>query len=289
MIINLRKEFDLLRKEKQVTLDIIEKDFVLTWILYGISQMSFLREKLIFKGGTALKKCYFGDYRFSEDLDFTLINTDKNFKLEKLLKQACQFTQDYLEDFLPSINIVCKKYTEKNPHPGDQEAFTIYAQLPWHREPYTRIMIEVTKQEIITNLAEDRVILSEYQIPCSASIKTYSLEEIVAEKLRALLQFSIKLHERGWARSRARDYYDIWSIYNKYSATLNHEKLIKSFYLKCDYKQIHFKDYRDFFDPLVMGDVKKSWEYWLRPLISNLPSADHILNDLRRILYEFKL
>ena len=25
-----------------------------------------------FKGGTALKRCYFGDYRFSEDLDFTL-------------------------------------------------------------------------------------------------------------------------------------------------------------------------------------------------------------------------
>ena len=26
----------------------------------------------MFKGGTALKRCYFGDYRFSEDLDFTL-------------------------------------------------------------------------------------------------------------------------------------------------------------------------------------------------------------------------
>ena len=31
-----------------------------------------VRELLIFKGGTALKLCHFGDYRFSEDLDFTL-------------------------------------------------------------------------------------------------------------------------------------------------------------------------------------------------------------------------
>ena len=31
-----------------------------------------LREYLIFKGGTALKRCYFPDYRFSEDLDFSL-------------------------------------------------------------------------------------------------------------------------------------------------------------------------------------------------------------------------
>ena len=37
----------------------------------GLSQ-SPLRKRLLFKGGTALKKCYFADYRFSEDLDFTL-------------------------------------------------------------------------------------------------------------------------------------------------------------------------------------------------------------------------
>lgn len=28
---------------------------------------------MAFKGGTAMKRCYFGDYRFAEDLDFTLI------------------------------------------------------------------------------------------------------------------------------------------------------------------------------------------------------------------------
>jgi uncharacterized protein len=31
-----------------------------------------LREVLVFKGGTALRRCWFKDYRFSEDLDFTL-------------------------------------------------------------------------------------------------------------------------------------------------------------------------------------------------------------------------
>jgi uncharacterized protein len=31
-----------------------------------------LRARLAFKGGTALKRCYFCDYRFSENLDFTL-------------------------------------------------------------------------------------------------------------------------------------------------------------------------------------------------------------------------
>ena len=34
---------------------------------------SDLQQSLAFKGGTALKRCYFGDFRFSEDLDFTLL------------------------------------------------------------------------------------------------------------------------------------------------------------------------------------------------------------------------
>ena len=50
---------------------VLERDYCLAWFLVGLSR-SALREKLLFKGGTALKRCYFGDYRFSEDLDFTL-------------------------------------------------------------------------------------------------------------------------------------------------------------------------------------------------------------------------
>ena len=51
---------------------VIEKDYVLGWLLAGINQRLELRESWVFKGGTCLKKCYFDTYRFSEDLDFTL-------------------------------------------------------------------------------------------------------------------------------------------------------------------------------------------------------------------------
>lgn len=50
---------------------VLERDYCLAWFLVGLSR-SPLREQLAFKGGTALKRCYFGGYRFSEDLDFTL-------------------------------------------------------------------------------------------------------------------------------------------------------------------------------------------------------------------------
>ncbi len=54
----------------------IEKDYVLSWILNGISHHDNLRKSIVFKGGTVLKKVYFPDFRFSEDLDFTLLNDE---------------------------------------------------------------------------------------------------------------------------------------------------------------------------------------------------------------------
>ena len=50
---------------------VLERDYCLAWFLAALAE-SDLKPVLGFKGGTALKRCYFEDYRFSEDLDFTL-------------------------------------------------------------------------------------------------------------------------------------------------------------------------------------------------------------------------
>jgi hypothetical protein len=60
--------------ERNLGLDIIEKDYALGWILKGISETS-VKGKLVFKGGTALSKVHFPlDWRLSEDLEFTLLD-----------------------------------------------------------------------------------------------------------------------------------------------------------------------------------------------------------------------
>ena len=51
--------------------DIIEKDYHLHRLLSQVSQDDYLKENLVFKGGTCLIKAYLEYYRFSEDLDFT--------------------------------------------------------------------------------------------------------------------------------------------------------------------------------------------------------------------------
>jgi predicted nucleotidyltransferase component of viral defense system len=66
---------------RRIREDVLERDYCLAWFLAVLSQ-SDLKTVLGFKGGTALKRCYFGDYRFSEDLDFTLLEA---IPLEEIL------------------------------------------------------------------------------------------------------------------------------------------------------------------------------------------------------------
>ena len=61
------------RKKAGLPWEILERDYLLSWILVGLFQVKNLKNTLVFKGGTALKKCYFGDYRFSEDLKFSAL------------------------------------------------------------------------------------------------------------------------------------------------------------------------------------------------------------------------
>src|SRR5882757_4766234 len=63
--------------------DVLERDYCLAWFLTAVAQ-SDLKAVLAFKGGTALKRCYFSEYRFSEDLDFTLIEA---IPLQELLQR----------------------------------------------------------------------------------------------------------------------------------------------------------------------------------------------------------
>lgn len=62
-----KEEIQKIATEKELSIDIIEKDYILSWVLAGIHRHAATKNSWIFKGGTCLKKCYFGTYRFSED------------------------------------------------------------------------------------------------------------------------------------------------------------------------------------------------------------------------------
>lgn len=206
---NLRKQIRQIRSATGIGWEIIEQDYILSWVLYGISSIDQLKSTLVFKGGTALKKCYFGNYRFSQDLDFSVQGEyPSGDMLFKLINEACEIAQASADD----VQFQCKKYPEQSPHPEAQEAFVIHARLPWQRDFNTSVKVEVTTRELVILPPQELPILHEYNEELNGTVLVYRVEEIIAEKIRAILQFAKKLHERGWGRSRVRDYYDLWRI-----------------------------------------------------------------------------
>ena len=282
----IRKRFEEARRDAGLSWEIIEKDYILSWVLAGIAANEKLQNELIFKGGTALKKCYFGDYRFSEDLDFTakeeIVRGDL---LEKEIEKSCEIATNLVQKFSP-LELKVERYKEKESHPGAQEAFNIRGKFPWHRQFLPKVMVEITMEEPIQIEPVKRPILHGYEEEIFQEINVYSLEEIVAEKMRAILQHFKKLEERGWTRSRARDYYDIWRILNGYSNALRMEIISPLFLEKCKVKEVEFTKPGDFFDNILLDYIAKTWEQWLGPLVPDLPPFKLVIDDLKQKIYK---
>jgi predicted nucleotidyltransferase component of viral defense system len=182
---------------RRIREDVLERDYCLAWLLCALAQ-SDLREVLAFKGGTALKRCYFPEYRFSEDLDFTLLS-DTTF-----------------EDFQKRLEIVYAAVKERsgigfafdrkdtNSHTNSHTFYLKYTgPLPSGND----VKVDITIREHIVFQLQDRTILQAYEefsdIPEERLIQVYSLEEITAEKLMALADR---------ARNEPRDLYDLWYL-----------------------------------------------------------------------------
>ena len=269
------------RRRLGIPWEVLERDYLLSWVLAGISQVLVLQDTLVFKGGTALRKCYFGDYRFSEDLDFSALEgAPKGDEMERLVGEACDIAVRLLDEHAP-VEISCLRYTEREPHPGGQEAFAIRARFPWQSRLQTRVMIEVTMDERVLLPAERRQVIHDYGEPLDAEVKVYSLEEVVAEKLRALLQHAEMFERRGWSRSRARDYYDLWRVLGEYGDRLNLEGFDSLLPEKCSIREVSFSHPDDFFHDAMLAYVEETWEQWLGPLVPGLPSFNTVINGLR--------
>ncbi len=275
---NLRKIIRDIRSKTGIGWDILEQDYVLSWMLFGIAHNEKLRSSLIFKGGTALKKCYFGDYRFSQDLDFSVQeDCPKGEDLFLLIQNACSYAGKARED----VEFKCNRYPETEAHPEAQEAFVIHARLPWQRDFNTSVKVEVTMQERVILPPIQKTILHGYGESLDATIMTYRIEEIIAEKIRAILQYAKKIHERGWGRSRVRDYYDLWRILTEYDTTIDKSTIPNLVNHKCALKNVSLSSVDDLFQERLMQIITSEWERWLAPLVPNLPASECVVNELR--------
>ena len=246
--------------ERKLPLDLIEKDFALGWMLKGVTACS-LRNKLIFKGGTALSKIYFPfDWRVSEDLDFTL---SKNATLEEVSRTLLDELPGIVEEV--SGGIILNFKGEPFINPGFLRARVQF------NGPISRntIKIEVTKGDFIGEYHTIEVPQTyDYS---KFHLLSYTLNNILAEKLRSLIE-----------RTRIRDYYDSWRLLKL--NTVEETRVKELFLKKCEGKGIAFHNFNQFFPDNVIETLEPYLDTLTRLTAEPLPSLNKIIDDLRKNL-----
>jgi uncharacterized protein len=176
---------------------VLERDYCLAWFLAMMAQ-SPLKPILAFKGGTALKRCYFDNYRFSEDLDFTLLQP---VDLEEILKHL-----ETLYAEIRNASGIAFAFDRLDRH-GHANSHTFYLRYTGPLPSQNSVKVDITIAEHITRLCEDRVVLRSYpefeDVPEGRRITIYPLAEIAIEKIVALTDA---------ARTEPRDLYDLWYL-----------------------------------------------------------------------------
>ncbi len=237
---------------------VVEKDYALTWLLYGIYN-SELKDVLAFKGGTALSKVYFPKFwRLSEDLDFTVVKEIRTEEIESMLKNGLNLLNEKT-----GMNFYIASFHSNPDHAIASIQFT--GSLG---KNVIRLDISLSEMLVTKPLKMEKT--DDYSDSVSFTILVYSLDEIMLEKLRSIIQ-----------RGKSRDYFDVWMLLNK--NTFDKDKIKDIFIEKCKFKNIK-PDYELFFEDTKLNEARDFWEKGLARLMKEVPVFDTILADLRKEL-----
>ena len=242
-----RTELQQYAKLTALNLGQAELDYYQNIILFIISQE--YSKELVFKGGTALKKCY-GLDRFSEDLDFTCIKEIDTNKIFNALKRFNIEFETEIKDYSQGIKIIIRI---KGP---------LYSGI---KNSMCKMIIDLSYRENvllspnITNLG--RFLL---EVP-SFDVYVMNEQEILSEKIRAIM-----------TRDKARDVYDLDFLLKK-GITINKEFIAQkmSYYNEKFDKKLFIKR---------LKDKKSIWLSELSPLIKSVPKFVDTENLVLKVL-----
>ena len=245
---------------------VLERDYCLAWFLVGLSRSS-LRNNLAFKGGTALKRCYFGDYRFSEDLDFTLT---KAISLETILVELEKMFADIQQ---ASGIIIRYSRADRKSHQNSHTFYLAY-EGPLPGTAVKEVKVDITINEKLVRPLENRPVLRGYEeyedLPDDATILVYSLEEILSEKMVALADR---------ARNEPRDLYDVWYLVEE--ENMDPAVLIPEITDKLEFRGRGLEGMGEEFSN-KKARLKKLWQMRLANQMAELPHFEDVYRTVQR-------
>ena len=267
-------------KKHFVTPATIDKDWVLGHLLNAFYSFEDIKSCFVFKGGTCLKKCYFEDYRFSEDLDFTLLDKDFTVDVDMINKVAGVVEKvSNIKFFVSEIknqihNDIQQGYEVKIKFWGaDHKPNTI---IPPANRWQTYVKLDISFSENMFNNPVYRKIIHPYSDSAfiNKTIPAYPMVEIMAEKLRSLIQ-----------RNRPRDIYDIWYIM-KSNDKVKYADIKELLFRKAKLKDIEILNIEQFVNQQKQQKNRRAWESSLKQHlpVNALPDFDMVYPELFEIV-----
>ena len=244
--------------KNNVSPEIIEKDYFIELVLFYFSKSSSLGENFVFRGGTALKKVYFPEYRFSEDLDF-VIGSKKEIKAyqEIIIKILQKISSDY------PIKIDTRSIFERD----RLQLFIIYDIIP-DIKGIKELKVDILKDYYIPKHDRKKLLFSYPEFKNkNLTLETYVLESVICDKIGRILDVD----------NEPRDLYDLWYLLK---LNLDIEIIRKEFKNKYGYKILIPNLLRE----MVKDDYKQNWENRLIHQIFDFPDFNRVIKDLNKLI-----
>ncbi len=194
-----QRELLTLSTEWVLDANVIEKDYVLGWLLAAIGQHPLLVRSWVFKGGTCLRKCYYETYRLSEDIDVTVIDGGPEAP-EDLVPIFTEIRSWLHDEAGIGLDVDSRSFQRRQNLRGNPTTRgRVGYRGPHAPRQLPKVKIDITSDEVIVQRPVLRPIRHPYSDSPAADreILCYTLTDLYAEKLRALSQ-----------RCRPRDLYD---------------------------------------------------------------------------------
>ncbi len=247
----------------------IEKDYIISWIINAIANNTFLKKNLIFKGGTVLKKVYFPDYRFSEDLDYTYRGREINFDG---IKSAFRELIDWVYE---ESRIPLSFQNETKYDTGNYNFYLSYTGPLGGLGANKDIKVDISPNELIYYPPKEKQIIKAYSdLVQENRIYCYALGEIIAEKMRSIMQ-----------RTAPRDVYDLWYLFEIEEENI--EDHIFAFQHKANHKGLNPNSLITVLE-LKEKTYEKHWENHLRDQLTEIPYFKDVWRELGKHWRKFQ-
>jgi predicted nucleotidyltransferase component of viral defense system len=229
----------------------VERDYVQAHVLAGIAALD--DERLVFKGGTALRFCYLDDFRFSADLDFSVVGASAD--------EGRELIASALGDTRNSLSFPVLQLNEADP-PRIEYVGPLARQ--------RTIKLDLADDELVIDTEKALLRMRWADVDDGHAICAYTPLEIAAEKIRCVIQ-----------RLQCRDLLDLDQLFG--TLDVPPDEAAHRYVVKARHRGLEPSIFRERYLERL-GEYKRRWEVELAEHAADVPHFDGVERRVTRSL-----